>query len=78
MIYTTFGSSLILKRTNGRANSSIMMDPMKMYERLYAPIIIPPIIAALNSETLNINRKIPFPNSGDSLTEDVTQYWTIV
>ena len=41
-------------------------------------IIIPPIIAALNNEILNINKKIPFPNSGDSLIEEVTQYWTIV
>ena len=66
--------ALILMTTNGIAKIIMITDPKKMYKILILSIIIPPTIVPINIPKLHINKNIPFANSGDSLTDEVTQY----
>ena len=45
-----------------------------MYIIFILSIINPPSMVPINMDILHSNKKIPFANSGDSRTDDVTQY----
>lgn len=53
------------------------MDPWKMYIMSTWSIINPPSMVPIKMDTLQSNKKIPFANSGDSRTDDVTLYCAI-